>query len=515
MSARLSALIALIAVVAAACGGSSTPTIQAQASTTTTTTTIAAEEAEREVVSITELSVGMCSDTADIDTARDQLTLVDCDRPHRYEVFAAVPGSAVVVGDDGLAAAVQEACELVSEAETGIRPQGSLIGVIGFSPPDSDGATCVWEAPDQRVDFFARAPLDLPAVQVNRTQLDGASTTSFAFVSDVAGDGDDVVVLLGQTDRTDPGGLDGIIWRSVNGGDSFAAVTDSSLQTRGTAEVPEAIEPIASGYLVIGTRYGDLDPQPWALVSDTVGQVWTPLAVPLDGNAGAELRFAVTRADGTVEVIGSVYDRRGLRRPVVWTWGGFSLSQPVPLVSPDDVPDANVFVEAAFVDSTGVTVYVSDLFANRRSGFRSSTPGAWSAFSDVPALQFTTVVVDDATFAIRGGELTRQETPGGGWDRVELPGHDGARPDPVAVATDGSGVLAIGALAAVEGTSSAFWYRPAGGEFELIYFDVDQAPRDDRPFAATAVAGGFLVVGSEDPEYDGLRAPVAWTIDGP
>lgn len=502
--------VAALAVVATACGSSSAPPIIAQqATSTTTTTTEAPVVVEGETVSIEDLRVGMCSDTADIDTARGQLSLTECTQPHRYEVFAAVPGSAIVVGDEGFATAVQRTCEEVSLLETGVRAEGSLIGVIGFNPTGSDSAICVWEAPDQRTDFFARAALDLPPVQVSRSQLAGGS--SFTVASDVAGETTDQVIVLGRT-SDGPDELDAIVWRSGNGGASFSEINDSALSVSGNTIVPEMVAPIGSGYLAIGTRYGELDPQPWAVVSNSSGTAWTPLNVPLGGGAGAELRFIVTRDDGTVEIIGSVYDRRGLRRAAVWTWGGFSLSAAAPILDEEEFPGVNQFVEAAFVDSTGVTIQVSDLNAVGRSGWRSTEPGVWVAFDDVRNLQFSTVVVDDATFAIRGGELSQQDEPGGEWTRVDLPGHDGARPDAVAITTDGERVLVVGTMASVQGETSGFWQRDLGGEFELIYFDVDQAGRGDEPLAAAPVDGGFVVVGSEDPDNTGARVGLAWTI---
>lgn len=507
---RLLAPLAALVVLAAACGSSSPPPIVAQATTsTTTTTTEAPTVVESETVSIEELRVGMCSDTADIDTARGQISLVDCAQPHRYEVFAAVPASAIVLGEDGFAAAVQRTCEEVSELETGVRADGALIGVIGFNPAGSDSAICVWEAPDQRTDFFARAPLDLPPVQVTRSQL--AEESAFTVASHVAGDGADAVIVLGRA-SDGPDDLDAVLWRSGNGGASFAGVSDTALSVFGNTIVPEAIEPIGSGYLAIGTRYGEVDPQPWAVVSNATGTAWTPLNVPLGGRAGAELRFAVTRDDGTVEIIGAVYDRRGDRRTAVWTWGGFSLSAAEPILDEEEFPGVNEYVEAAFVDRLGVTIHVSGLDAPGQSGWRSAEPGVWTAFDDVPSLQGSTAVVADATFAMRGGALSRQDDPGGDWRRVELPGHDGARPDAIAVATDGEQVLVVGTMASVQGETSAFWLRDGGGEFELIYFDVDQAGRSDAPLAATPVDGGFVVVGSEDPDNTGGRVGLAWTI---
>lgn len=503
-------IVAALAVVAAACGSSSPPPIVAQPATSTTTTTTAAPVlVEGETVSIEDLRVGMCSDTPDIDTARGQLSLVDCSEPHRYEVFAAVPGSAIVVGDDGFATAVQRTCEEVSLLETGVRTEGSLIGVVGFNPTGSDSAICVWEAPDQRTDFFARASLDLPPIQVSRNQLVGDSL--FTVASDVAGGTTDQVIVLGRS-SDGPDELEAVIWRSGNGGASFSEVSDSALARFGSTIVPEAVAPIGSGYLAIGTRYGELDPQPWAVVSNSTGTAWTPLNVPLGDGAGAELRFIITRDDGTIEIIGSVYDRRGLRRVAVWTWGGFSLGAAVPILDEEEFPGVNQFVDAAYVDQTGVTIQVSDLNAAGRSGWRSSEPGVWLAFDEVRNLQFSTVVVDDVTFAIRGGELSQQDEPGGGWTRVALPGHDGARPDVAAVATDDEQVLVVGTMASVQGETSAFWHRDLGGEFELIYFDVDQAGRNDEPLAAAAVDGGFVVVGSEDPDATGARVGLAWTI---
>ncbi|MEM8706658.1 MAG: hypothetical protein AAGE98_09390 [Actinomycetota bacterium] len=506
-----------VALVAAACGGGSgEPLIQARPPTTTTTTTPdSAEDVERETVAIDGLVVGMCSDTEDIDVSGGLLTLTDCTEPHRYEVLALVPAGGITRADGTMTADAQETCEELFLLQTGVAASESLIEVIAFETSTTAGTTCVIEAPDQRTDFFARAEIDLPSVQVNRTQLDGPSTNTFAITADVASDGDSIIVL-GRTDRTDPGGIDAIVWRSVNGGASFSAVSDTALRGAGTGEVPESVVTVDGGYVAIGTRYDAApDPQPWAVVTTGGGATWTQLAVPLAGNAGAELRAAITRADGTIEIVGSLYDRRGLRRPAIWTWGGLALSQPEPLVDEEAEPDANYFVESAFVDENGVTVQVTNLFANQRSAFFSATAGEWVAFSDVPALQMTTAAVADATFAIRGGALNQREPDGRAWERVELPGHDGAQPVPVAVTTDGVGVLAIGTMASVQGTTAAFWFRPPGGDFELIYFDVDQAVRADAPTAAAPVDSGFLVVGIEDPERDGAAAPVAWVVGSP
>lgn len=514
---RVLAASAVFATLATACaGGTGEPLVQARPATTTSTTTVAPDEpVERERVSIDDLDAGMCSDTDDIDTSGGFLTIIECSEPHRYEVFAVVAAAGITRTDGTVTSTAQETCEELFRLETGITAVGSLIQVIAFTSPTTGSAICLYEAPDQRVDFFARAPLEIRSIQVDRSQLDGPSTVDFAVATDVASD-DSTIVVLGRTDRTDPDGLDAIVWRSINGGGSFAAVSATSFGGTGTGEVAESIVKIDSGYLAVGTRYDAApDPQPWAVIADGGGAAWLPLDVPLAGNAGAELRSAVTRPDGTVEVIGSLYDRRGLRRPAVWTWAGFALTPPTVLVDEIVEPDANYFVESAFADETGVTIQVTDLFANRRRGFFSETAGEWTTIGTIPTLQFTTATVTDATFAIRGGALNERSPGTQDWVRVELPGHDGAIPEPIAVTTDGAGVLAVGTMASVQGTTTAFWFRPPGGPFELIYFDVDQANRIDAPTAAAPVDGGFLVVGGEDPESDGAIAPVIWLVESP
>lgn len=474
------------------------------------------------VVSVGELEPGDCSAAEEDLDQIPAVPLTDCEEPRRYEVFTALGGDYPETDLDALDARVNADCTEAFREHYDVPIDDTVAELLFVLPPAVDEPICIADRGEVSATWAAPPPFAPPSeVSVSPSRMEPEVADRYRVLADVAASADgEIIVALGTDDAFDPepetGFNDLAIWTSLDGGVSFQLIVDEALTGVPGNGWGQAIAVVDGTFVATG---GQRTPEGSISLAyrSTDGLAWEPIPVELPDAEPFSQLFAIVQTDGETLAVGERQRADGAWTAAIWTVTAAGLV--------DRVDIGELGQDLTVVDVTTIpdlVLFAYDFAAEHEVAFRRG-PFGWVADTSTETAPSPTLQRPNGfTFGIDAGEPRRFAA--GRWEPMTLPVHEDGSPGLVTAAASScetvddscrAGVLAVGTMQHPMGVAPAAWFFADGADgFELVWHDIENGGGRSTPAAATAVPGGFVVVGFTDPSYSyGLANDVAaWVI---